>query len=406
MLCRDQTMDILLLHKQGHSIREICRLSGHSRNTVRRVLREDAPRAFRTPPRPSKLAPFKDYLRQRFEQHGLSGVRLAQEIRQMGYEGSTRIICRFLASLRQRVPAQLTTRFETPPGEQAQADWAEAGRYQLADGTRARVYFFVMVLGYSRALYLEFTRSMRLEALIRCHQNAFAYFGGWPSRILYDNMRQVIVRPGMVNARFRDFADHHGFQTKAHRPYRPRTKGKVERMVAYVKDNFLRGRCFGSLEDLNAQGRAWMQTTANVRLHGTTGRRPVDLLALERAHLTPLQATPPYQLVHSVHRRVDAEALVRFEHVRYSVPALHAGQLVELEAAAGSIRIRCKDLILAEHPRCRVRDARVEDPEHVRQRQDLSLRPATARPQPLPMLAFEEPLEVQTRPLSFYQQVL
>lgn len=406
MLSRDQTMDILLLHKQGHSIREIARQSGHSRNTVRRALREGAPRSFRTPVRSSKLDPFKDYLRQRFEQHGLSAVRLTQEIRPMGFGGSTRIVCRFLAALRARVPAQLTTRFETPPGEQAQADWAEAGRYQLADGTSVRGFFFVMVLGFSRALYIEFTRSMRLETLIRCHQNAFAYFGGWPHKILYDNMRQVIVRPGLINPRFRDFADYHGFEPKAHRPYRPRTKGKVERMVSYVKDNFLCGRTFPSLDDLNAQGRAWLDTTANVRLHATTGARPVDLLAQERAYLTAPGAIAPYQIVHSVHRTVDAEALVRFDHVRYSVPALHAGRRVDVEAAGGTIRIRAKDLILAEHPRSLIRDVRVEDPGHVKERYALSILPAAPPPSRGPVLAFEHALEVEARPLSFYQEVL
>ena len=118
MLSRDQTMDILLLHKQGHSIRRIARDSGHSRNTVRRTVREGAPRRFQTPQRPSKLDPFKDYLRERFQEHGLSGVRLTQEIRKMGFEGSERIVCRFLATLRVRRPSQLTVRFETPPGEQ------------------------------------------------------------------------------------------------------------------------------------------------------------------------------------------------------------------------------------------------------------------------------------------------
>jgi len=406
MLCRDQTMDILLLHKQGHSIRDIARQSGHSRNTVRRAVREGAPHVFATPPRPSKLDPFKDYLRQRFEEHGLSAVRLTQEIAQMGFAGSAQIVRRFLTTLRARVPSQLTTRFETPPGEQAQADWAEAGRYSLADGSMARIFFFVMVLGFSRALYIEFTRSMRLESLIRCHQNAFAYFGGWPTRIIYDNMRQVIVRPGLVNPHFRDFADHHGFEPKAHRPYRPRTKGKVERMVSYVKDNFLCGRVFDSLEDLNAQGRVWLDATANVRLHATTGARPVDLLCKERPHLTPMGAIAPYQIIHCEQRTVDAEALVRFEHVRYSVPAFHCGARVDVEALGGTIRIRCKDLILAEHPRSFIRDARVEDPAHVRQRHDLSILSPPTPPRRGPMLAFEHALEVETRPLSFYQEVI
>lgn len=406
MLSRDQTMDILFLHKQGHSIRRIAHDTGHSRNTVRRILREGAPRPFHTPSRPSKLDPFKDYLRQRFEEHGLSGVRLTQEIRKMGFSGSERLVRRFLATLRVRMPSHLTTRFETPPGEQAQADWAEAGRYQLPDGSCVRVFFFVMVLGFSRALYIEFTRSMRLESLIRCHQNAFAYFGGWPAKILYDNMRQVIVRPGLINPRFRDFADYHGFEPKAHRPYRPRTKGKVERMVSYVKDNFLAGRSFPSLEDLNAQGRSWLDTTANLRIHATTGARPVDLLEEERPHLTALGAIAPYQIIHSVQRTVDAEALVRFDNVRYSVPAFHAGARVAIEAAGGTIRIRTGNLILAEHPRCLIRDARVEDPLHVKERRDLSILPAPSLPQRAPLFAFHNEVEVQARPLSFYQEVL
>jgi transposase len=406
MLSRDQTMDILLLHKQGQSIRRIARHTGHSRNTVRRAVREGAPRPFQTPTRSSKLDPFKDYLRQRFQEHGLSGVRLTQEIRKMGFEGSERIVCRFLATLRVRRPSHLTVRFETPPGEQAQADWAEAGRYHLPDGSSVRVFFFVMVLGFSRALYIEFTRSMRLESMIRCHQNAFAYFGGWPARILYDNMRQVIVRPGLINPRFRDFADHHGFEPKAHRPYRPRTKGKVERMVSYVKDNFLAGRSFESLEDLNTQGRHWLDTVANVRIHATTGARPFDLLEKERPSLTPLGVVAPYQIIHSVQRTVDAEALVRFENVRYSVPAFHAGARVAIEAFGGSIRIRTGNLILAEHPRCLTRDARVEDPAHVKERRDLSMPAAQAPPQRAPLLAFTHEVEVQARPLSFYQEVL
>ncbi len=151
-------------------------------------------------------------------------MRLAREITQMEFNGSERLVRRFLAPLHRRVLAHLTTRFETPPGEQAQAHWAEAGRYRLPDGTSVRVFFFVMVLSFCRALHIKFTRSMRLETLLRCHQNAFTYFGGWPARILYNNMRQVILRLGCLNPRFRDFAEHHGFEPRAHCPYRPRTK--------------------------------------------------------------------------------------------------------------------------------------------------------------------------------------
>lgn len=132
----------------------------------------------------------------------------------------------------------------------------------------------------------------------------------------------------------------------------------------------------------------------------------MDLLAQERPHLTPISAIAPYQIVHSVHRTVDAEALGRFDHVRYSVPARHAGARVDVEAAAGAIRIRCGDRILAEHPRSLIRDARVEDPGHVKERYSLSILPAAPPPGRGPVLAFDQALEVEARPLSFYQEVL
>jgi transposase len=170
MLSPDQFMDIALLHKEGRSLREIAKLTGHSRNTIRRVIREKVPRAFCTPSRPSKLDPFKDYLRERFLDHGLSAVRLFAEVRAMGFTGSEIIVRRFVHTLRESSCKKLTVRFETPPGEQAQADWAEVGRFTLPGGDVIRLYAFVMVLSFSRALYIEFTRSMRVETLICCHQ--------------------------------------------------------------------------------------------------------------------------------------------------------------------------------------------------------------------------------------------
>ncbi len=140
---------------------------------------------------------------------------------------------RFLASLEQQATHQrrLTVRFETPPGHQAQADWAYAGKLSDALGQPRQVYVFAFVLGYSRMLFVRFTTSMNLATLIDCHQQAFAYLDGWPRVIFYDNMKQVKLGPGRWNEAFLDFARHYGFTPKTHRAYRPRTKGKVERMV-------------------------------------------------------------------------------------------------------------------------------------------------------------------------------
>jgi transposase len=134
-----------------------------------------------------------------------------------------------------------------------------------------------MVLSYSRMLYVEFTLQMRLEQLISCHQNAFDYFGGWTHSILYDNMAQVRLPSGGLNPLMLDFVLHHGIKINTHRPYRPRTKGKVERSVGYLKDNFLKGRTFADLADLQTQGFDWQEQTANRRIHATTKQQPIEL---------------------------------------------------------------------------------------------------------------------------------
>lgn len=403
MLNLDQFMNIRCLHKQGHSVREIARLTGHSRNTVRKLLRARLTPAPASRVRSSKLDPYKPYLTERWQAHGLSAVRLCPEIRAQGFTGSTQIVRRFLHELKAagRIDQTLTVRFETPPGEQAQCDWAEVGRYPQPDSTLTRVYAFVMVLGYSRYLYVEFTRSMALATLIRCHQNAFAFFGGWPRRILYDNMRQVVVGPERVNAHFLDFTRHHGFEVRRCRPYRPRTKGKVERSVSYLRDSFLNGRTFSGLEDLNAQGRHWLGTVANIRLHATTQARPCDRLLEET--LTAGAGLHAYQVARSTARTVGVEALVRFEQSDYSVPARWVGTRVSVDAGDSVIVIRAQDLVIAEHPAATGPGQRIEAPAHVRERWERSLPNPVAPPPKGCHITFTE--TVQVRPLSLYAEV-
>jgi transposase len=316
MIKVDQFMDIKQLQQQGHSIRDIARLMGLSRNTVRKILRGQHAMRVRSASRASRLDPFKEYLRDRFEQHGLSAVRLLAEIRPMGYTGSMATLRRYLQILKPAIVRQrkLTVRFETPPGEQAQADWAYCGRFPTPDGHVIALYAFVMVLSFSRMLFVRFTTAMRMRELIESHQEAFVFFDGWPRSILYDNMKQVRLSPFQWNESFLDFAQHYGFTPKTHRPYRPRTKGKVERMVDYVKDSFLAGRTFHGLDDLNAQARRWLAETANVRLHATTGQRPADLKAQET--LTPLGAVAVYRFLDPVRRTVSWESMVHFQGSR------------------------------------------------------------------------------------------
>jgi Integrase core domain len=162
-------------------------------------------------------------------------------------------------------------------------------------------------------------------------------------------MSQVRTGPGRLNAQFGDFASHYGFDIKTHRPYRPRTKGKVERMVDYVKKNFLNGKDFAGSDDLNSQALAWLSTVANVRIHGTTGQKPNDLWLQEKDQLLSLDQARPYVPVVRTDRKVASDTFVSFDKNRYSVPPKFIGKTIEIIAQGGVIKIRCEDAIIAEH---------------------------------------------------------
>jgi len=403
MLQVDHLWDIHELHRQGQSIRAIAELTGLSRNTIRKVLRGQHNLVRKSAPKVSCLDPHKDYLQQRFTETRLSAVRLLAEIRPMGYEGSLVTLRRFLQPLKQQTQAtkKLTVRFETPPGQQAQADWASCGHLLSDDEANPAVSVFVMVLGYSRMVFVHFTTSMKMGELLRCHQEAFRFFGGWPREILYDNMKQVKLSRSQWNEQLLDFAGHYGFTPKTHRVRRPRTKGKVERFVEYVQDNFLAGRSFADLVDLNAQGLHWLEQTANVRVHATTGQRPCDLFAQEQ--LTPYASIAPYRYLDPVGRTVNWESMVHFRGSRYSVPPAYAGQKVQVAAAGGQIVIQAGEAIIAEHRQAAQSGQCIVDKSHLEE-----LWKVTCRQVPSPEVRppFDAAtLAVQTTALRVYEEV-
>lgn len=403
MLKLEEWMDIRTLHREGHSIKEIARQTGRSRNTVRRILRETGPTGFSKPERDSCLDNFKPYLKERFESCGLSAVRLLPEIQAMGYVGSIATLRRYVHALRpeQERIKKLTVRFETAPGKHAQADWAYCGRFPDAAGRIVPVYAFVIVLSFSRLLYVEFTSLMYLPVLIRCHMNAFEFFGGWPHEILYDNMKQVRLSQQELNPLFADFASHYGFAVKTHRIRRPRTKGKVERMVHYVKDAFLNGRIFSYLADLNARAQHWLAHTANARVHATTRQRPLDLLL--REGLTALNSIAHYRLANLVSRKAGYDGFVRFDRSRYSLPPEYAGQCVLIGQQDNQIVIRVRDMIVAQHAPAQKAGASVADPAHIEALWKLSLK-NTVAPPPRWQLSYHQ--QVEAAPLTAYQEAI
>jgi len=321
----EEWVDIVALHRSGLSIKAIVRTLGISRNAVRRALRRDGPPQRAPRLRASKLDPYKDYLLARLAEFPeLTAAALCEEIRAMGYEGGLSILKEFTYPYRQR-RREPVVRFETPPGRQAQVDWAELGTH-LLERKRRRVHLFVMVLGFSRALYAEAVTAADSRTFLACHARAFAYFGGMPEEILYDNAKVVVLERTAAGPRFQpallDFAGRYGFAPRLCRPYRARTKGKVERSIGYLKDRFFVGRSFNSLEDLNAQLLAWLDNVANRREHATTKERPIDRLAREA--LTPFALAPPWPAA-------AQPAAPRSPLVRFTAPVVEARSLAAYE---------------------------------------------------------------------------
>lgn len=200
------------------------------------------------------------------------------------------------------------------------------------------------------------------------------------------------------------FVEHYGFTPKTHRPYRPRTKGKVERAVDYVKDNFLRGRTFEGLQDLNAQGMHWLEHTANVRVHATTKARPVDLFEKEQPTLTTVSSVPAYRHLSPVHRTVSWESLVHFEGSRYSVPPAFAGKTVQVHAEHGTVLVRCGDTAIAEHQQAMRAGQSIMDKDHLAELWKLTEQQTRAPERPSWNLQWTG--SVQEVPLRVFDEVL
>ena len=355
MIEAEEWLDMRSMYRQGMTISEIARRTGRDRKTVRRHVQGDTelPRYKKREGRPSILEPFKEYIGQRIEEHDLSAVRLHEEIQEMGFDGSYSLVKQYASTVRKDRSIRAVYRYETAPGVQAQVDWSSCGAVEI-DGGVSPVYAFTMVMGYSRAKYLEFTLDTRTETFIRCHLNGFEYFGGYPREILYDNTKNVVLKRALKssdstwNPLFEDLYHHFGFIPRLCKPYRAETKGKVERAIRYEKDNFLKGRQFGSFQELNSEARSWMRRVDS-RPHGTTGVPPLQRLEEERPELLLLSDKPPYVIVQRFTRKVSKDCFVSFLGNKYSVPWKHAGREATLLVQDGTMGVQVGGEVVCEH---------------------------------------------------------
>jgi transposase len=298
MLTKEIQVEIDVLYRQGRGIREIAREVGVARNTVRAALRGERNEEYGSrSPRPTKLEPYKDYLRDRLQRAGpvvLSATVLLREIRAHGYEGGITQLKEFLTSIRPRAPVEPAIRFETEPGKQLQIDFVDFRRG--SSPLRA----FTAELGYSRYAYVEFTDNERTETLVACLERALEFFNGVPLQILCDNPKTIVIERNAYaegkhryNRHLLELAKHYGLAIRLCAPYRAQTKGKVERFHRYLRESFFAPlqTAHSELVDVataNREVRIWLDETANCRVHATLKERPRDRFADEQKALRAL----------------------------------------------------------------------------------------------------------------------
>lgn len=401
---------ILDLHRQGLSVTAIARRTGRDPKTIRKYIERGLELPAYGPRqvgRPNKITPYLDYLRERIAAFPeLTATRLTRELRERGYTGAYTAVKRFVAAIRPGDgPKPFEVRFETAPGHQAQVDFARfVTVFEDEPGITRIIWLFSMVLGHSRHIVARFGLHQDLQTLLRCHMAAFAAIGGVPIEILYDRMKTAVTGEDeqghiVYNRSLLALARHYGFHPRACRPYRAKTKGKVERPFSYIRKDFFLARSFRNLDDLNAQLQDWLGNVANVRLHATTQKIVSEAFAAEQLDLQPLPAMP-FDALLKLERRVSHEGLVSIGGNYYSVPD-RTRRVVEVHQLPDMIRILDGGRLVASHPVIEGRRQYRIDPAH---RQGAPAR-ATRHGHAGDVIISRRGDHVARRSLAFYQAI-
>ena len=351
--------------RQRLSITQTAQALGLHPETVSKWSRRERYAQRAAPPRGSQLDPYKGQIVRWLEAHHFSAQQIFQRLREIGYQGGKTIVNGYVR--RVRPPKQKAyLKLDFAKGECAQVDWGQYGSVAVGN-TRRRLSFFVMVQCYSRQMYVEFTVSQTMEHFLGCHERAFAALGV-PEKIMVDNLKSAVLRrltgvAPVFNPRYVDYARHHSFKIVPCNVAAGNEKGRVESGVGYVKKNLLNGMQFTDFSAVNPAAQLWLNEIANVRDHGETHRRPVDLFAEERETLRRPNPNP-YDLARVLDLRASSQFRIALDTNRYSVPAEFANQRVIVKAYPERVCIYHHDRLIARHVRCFDRYQDREDPDH------------------------------------------
>jgi transposase len=371
MINAEQRARIRRLYYAEHwKVGTIARELGVHHGTVSRAIADDRV-VGRTEPRvvASVLDPYKPFLGETLAQHPkLRASRLFDMIRERGFPGSENIVRRYVHSIRP-LPREAFFKLETMPGEQGQVDWASFGKIRIGSATR-NLSCFVMVLGFSRAMYARFVLDQTTETFLSCHVLAFESFGGTPRTLLYDNLKSVVLERVGEHVRFHprilELAGHYHFAPKPCAPRRGNEKGKVERAIQYVRHSFFDARRFASVADLNGQLSEWIERVAAARPRPQDpDRRSVrDAFAQEKPLLLPL---PEHRFSCELVRPIASgkTPYVRFDLNDYSIPSTLTQRALTLSVSDTLVRVLNGSTVVAQHPRSYDRGRKIEHRAHL-----------------------------------------
>jgi transposase len=357
----DKKQLVLSLIKLGWSFRRIERETGIRRETIAKYVQAEQSKAAKVPTGSQALSrsqavPYHPLIEQGLKQ-GLTYQRIYQDLcSEHAYPGSYDSVKRYAKKLHVRC-AETYVRIETAPGEEAQVDFGKSPAPTLdpATGTYKIPWIFKMTLSCSRHSYEAAVWKQDIETFIRCHERAFAFFGGVPQVVRLDNLKAGVTRACLydpeLNSVYAAFARHAGFSPLPCKPAKPQHKGKVERGIGYTKDNALKGKRFESLELCNSYLRHWNETVARLRIHGTTKQQVWKRFVELEKHALQSLPQQPYELFEIALRKVHPDGYIEVKKAFYSVPHQYLGKEVEVHFTNQILRVYCEHTLIAVHRR-------------------------------------------------------
>lgn len=365
--------EILSLHYgQNKSARTIAKYLGLNRKSVAAALkRRTVALAPQKAQRGSMIDPFKEQMEELLKEDPfISAATIYQRTREQGFMGGVSIIRDWVSkqkALSQKPKREAFLKLVFSPGECAQVDWGEFGD---VFGVGIKIHCFVMVLCYSRLIYLEFTRSEKFEEFIRCHENAFHFFGGFvPRECWYDNLTTAVTeRMGSLikfNNRFLSYMGHHSIRPHACNPARGNEKGRVEDGVKYIRSSFWAGRRFSDFEALKTQAIFWQNGIANKREHRTTRKIPILMYETEEKKAMLSMNPHPYDTAEIFTKVVNSQFHIIYESNQYSVPWTLVGLPVTVRIYAEEVKIYYRDKLVTKHVRSYKKHQIITNPKHV-----------------------------------------